>query len=421
MVKINPIFQPLLTGNDRYYFLTGGRGSGKSFSVAFNVLMLSFEIGHVILYTRLTMVSAKKSIIPEFQQMIERMGLEDVFTVTNDQIINKHSGSVIWFMGLKASSGSNTARLKSLAGVTTWVIDEFEDMFDEEVLFDKIDNSIRTVGKKNRVIMVMNPSTKEFWAYDRFFNQTGIRESLSPTCTSKEGVTYIHTTYEACADHLDPTWLQKALNLKQRDPEKYTFTYLGGWRDKAEGVIITNWDYLGSTEDCPYDSYDNVPGREYRGLDFGFRDPMAYVAVKHNKKLGHIYLKLLAYETEATETEIIAMMVKHGSRGVKVVADGARPEHIEAIRRKGFNISAADKSPGSVLKGLHILQDHKIFIECNGMEHLITREFNNYAWEEKGKKDYPQQNTGMDHIIDALRYVVAWMTTKKYSNDLTIY
>lgn len=175
-VKINPIYQSLLTGKDRYYFLTGGRGSGKSFSVAWNILMLSFEVGHTILYTRLTMVSANKSIIPEFKAMIERMELEDAFDITNDQIINKMSGSVIWFMGLKSSSKSNTARLKSLAGVTTWVIDEFEDMFDEEDLFDKIDNSIRTAEKQNRVIMIMNPSTREFWAYERFITNPAMRE-----------------------------------------------------------------------------------------------------------------------------------------------------------------------------------------------------------------------------------------------------
>jgi phage terminase large subunit len=49
--------------------------------------------------------------------------------------------------------------LKSLAGVTTWVLDEAEELTDEDT-FDKIDFSIRAKNIQNRVILVLNPSTK---------------------------------------------------------------------------------------------------------------------------------------------------------------------------------------------------------------------------------------------------------------------
>ena len=54
-------------GNDaRYFVITGGRGSGKSFAITTFLAFLSFEKGHKILFTRYTMISAGNSIIPEF-------------------------------------------------------------------------------------------------------------------------------------------------------------------------------------------------------------------------------------------------------------------------------------------------------------------------------------------------------------------
>ena len=63
-------------GNDtRFFIITGGRGSGKSFEVGRFASLLSFEKNHKILFTRQTMTSAHLSIIPEFQEKIELLEL----------------------------------------------------------------------------------------------------------------------------------------------------------------------------------------------------------------------------------------------------------------------------------------------------------------------------------------------------------
>lgn len=73
MIKTFPIYYPLYQNTDKFIILiTGGRGSGKSFSTSTFLERLTFEmtsaekIVHQILYTRYTMVSANISIIPEF-------------------------------------------------------------------------------------------------------------------------------------------------------------------------------------------------------------------------------------------------------------------------------------------------------------------------------------------------------------------
>jgi len=123
-IEINKAYKPLYLSNKRYFFVTGGRGSLKSTSVHDFISRLTFEQGHGILFTRFTMTSAEKSIIPEFLIVAERNGTLSSFDITATRITNKHTGSFIMFSGIKTSSGNQTANLKSIAGITTWVIDD---------------------------------------------------------------------------------------------------------------------------------------------------------------------------------------------------------------------------------------------------------------------------------------------------------
>ena len=158
-IKIHSKYQSLRQNlKSRYYVITGGRASGKSYAICLNLLLLTYEKGHTILFTRYTMTSARISIIPEFTSKVDMLELNDDFHITDTEIVNKVTGSKILFRGIKASSGLQTANLKSIEGVTTWVLDEAEELHDQEV-FDVIDESVRTLSNQNRVILIMNPTT----------------------------------------------------------------------------------------------------------------------------------------------------------------------------------------------------------------------------------------------------------------------
>ena len=137
-VNINKVYQPLYTTDKRYILVTGGRGSLKSTTVHDFICRLTYQMGQGILFTRYTMTSATKSIIPEFIETLKRNNSEVNFHVTKDKIINLTTGSFIIFSGIKTSSGNQTANLKSLSGITTWVIEEGED-FDDEIVTYLID------------------------------------------------------------------------------------------------------------------------------------------------------------------------------------------------------------------------------------------------------------------------------------------
>ena len=95
----------------RYSVVTGGRGSAKSFHVSVLLVNITYEAGHVILYTRWTLTSAHISIIPEFVEKIELLGLQDDFEIKQTEITNIKTGSKIIFRGIKTSQGTATANL----------------------------------------------------------------------------------------------------------------------------------------------------------------------------------------------------------------------------------------------------------------------------------------------------------------------
>ena len=226
MIQLLDSYKPLFyeEPETRYFLITGGRGSGKSWTLALFLLNLTYQKGHVILFTRYTLVSAFISIIPEFLDKIEIMGKVQDFEVTQSEIINKLTGSKILFRGIKTSSGVNTANLKSIAGLSTWVIDEAEELTDPDV-FDKVDLSIRAKENFNRVILVMNPAYKSHWIYNDF-----VKKKRSDT-------TYIHTTYLDNKINLSDSFIQAAEKTKRENPARYEHLFLGTWLDDADGML----------------------------------------------------------------------------------------------------------------------------------------------------------------------------------------
>jgi phage terminase large subunit len=238
-----PLFNPAPSW--RYAFLTGGRGSGKSFHVALFLLNLTYEPGHVILFTRWTMVAASISIIPEFVAKLELLSVLDDFTITRDAIVNKRTGSSILFRGIKTSSGNQSARLKSIQGVTTWVLDEAEELVDAKS-FETIDFSIRQVGRPNRVVIVLNPATRTHFLYGRFVAQPRL-DTL-----------YIHTTYEQNSHNLSASFIQQAERLRETNPARFAHLFLGEWTTATEGLLWTEADLMRARVEVPPDYFSRV-------------------------------------------------------------------------------------------------------------------------------------------------------------------
>jgi phage terminase large subunit len=387
LIKINSKYN-LLGSDSRYFVVTGGRGSGKSYSLNSFLLLLTYEVGHVILFTRYTLTSAHISIIPEFMDKIETADLSADFYVTKDEIVNLKTGSKILFKGIKTSSGTQTANLKSLASVTTWVLDEAEELNDEDT-FDKIDFSIRAKGIQNRVILVLNPATKEHFIYKRFFEQRGVEDGVNIV---KNDTTYIHTTYLDNKENLSSSFLSQIERMQTSNQSKYNHIILGGWLDKAEGVVFSNWKFGEFNPDGLQTS---------GGMDFGFSvdpDTLTEVAIDTAKK--KIYLKEHIY-SNGLQTHVLAQMILDRVGDKLIIADSAEPRLIADLTSKGVNIQAVKK--GTIESGITIMLDYELIIEPNSQN--IAKELNNYAYADKGSKLYIDN---FNHAIDGARYNIIY-------------
>ena len=402
MIVPQEIYHPLYTDTDKFIILiTGGRGSGKSFNASTFIERLTFEmtpvgkIVHQVLYTRYTMVSAGMSIIPEMMEKIDLDGTTKYFKTTKTDIVNKMTKSRIMFRGIKTSSGNQTAKLKSIQGITTFVCDEAEEWTNEEE-FDKIMLSIRKKGIQNRIIIIMNPCDSNHFIYQKYIEKThklveidGVQVQIS----THPNVLHIHTTYFDNLENLSPEFLKEVGDMKVNNPEKYAHVVIGQWADVAEGAVFKKW---GIVKEFP---------RECKkvgiGQDFGFtNDPSA--AVRCGIIDNRLYVDELFYETDMLSSAI-ANRLKPFS--MKVFADSQDPRLIQEIKNRGVNIYPVDKFPGSIKAGIDKIKDMEFFVTERSYN-LIT-ELRKYVWDKDKDGNYINEPVDeYNHLMDAIRYYV---------------
>jgi len=388
MIKLNPKYKSLFANDKRYHIISGGRSSGKSFSVSLYLLLLTFEKGNVILYSRYTMTSIGISVFPEFLGKIEMLNLQSKFEITSNEIINLETGSKIIFKGIKTGSSIQTANLKSIANLNIVVIDEAEEIPSEDI-FDKIDLSARRKDKFNKIILVFNPTSKAHWLYERFYESTGVQPT---TCTSNDDTNYIHTTYLDNKDNMSESVIKQIEKIKTNNPTKYNHVILGAFLDVAEGVIFTNWEVgkFNTTNDFGF------------GIDFGFsNDPSTCAKISIDKKNKIIYLDEILYQPGLTTSEL-HIKLKPVVSNKEIIADNAEPRLIEELKRNGLNIKPCIKGAGSIAEGIKLMQDYKLVVTPESTN--IIKELNNYVWSDR-KSNTPSDN--YNHIIDGARYYIS--------------
>tara|TARA_A100001391_G_C5084432_1_gene280761 strand:- start:26513 stop:27724 length:1212 start_codon:yes stop_codon:yes gene_type:complete len=398
-VELNDKYQSLFKSDTRYNVITGGRGSGKSFAVAVFLVLLTYEKNNKVLFTRFTMTSAGMSIIPEFIEKLELMGVANQFSITKTEIINNLTGSSIYFSGIRTASGDQTAKLKSISGINTFVLDEAEELTDEES-FDKIDYSIRAKGVKNRCLLILNPTTREHWIYQRFYQNRDIPDGFNG---QKENVNYIHTTYMDNLPHLSESFVKQVETMKIRRPDKFKHQIMGGWLQRAEGVVFTDWQVGQFNGDIDLMAW---------GLDWGFsRDSSALVKVAIDKNRKIIWLKEYLYKKGLVTSNLYDECIRHAGKEL-IVCDNSEPRLIAELSARGLNLSPTIKKKGSILSGIALMQDYTINVHGEN----LVKEFNNYSWAINGIKPIDSYN----HLIDASRYAIQYMLTRSVPKGMYI-
>jgi phage terminase large subunit len=217
---------------------------------------------------------------------------------------------------------------------------------------------------------------------------------VQPGTNAEHGDTsYVHTTYQDNIENLPQSFLDEVNIMRERRPDKYQHSILGGWLDKAEGVIFSNWS-IGL--------FQNM-GSVVFGQDYGFsQDPTTLVETSIDRANKKIYLRLHLYEKGLT-TSMIADINKSKAGANLIIGDSAEPRLITELNAMGCNVVPAIKGPDSVSYGISLMQDYDLIIDEGSIE--LIKELNNYCWlSQKSKTPIDKWN----HALDAIRYAISY-------------
>jgi phage terminase large subunit len=388
-VKFEPLFN-IPEGVD-VFILTGGRYSQKSYAVSTASLSACTKYGHRVLYSRYTNASLKDSIYAEVEEKLDVLNYRPFFDATINRIDSKFDNSKIVFKGLKAGSNQQTANLKGLKDFSMWVLDEAEELVDESI-YDKIFLSIRGNKKsdpnKNIKIMILNPASKEHFIHQKYFLNKGVQGGWNGV---KDNVCYIHTTYLDCLEFVPKEIQDYFEEMRLNNPKKYHHIVMGGWLDKAEGVVFNDWEFGDFNPDKLQTSC---------GMDFGFSvDPDTLTEVAIDKKKKIIYLKEHIYRSGLKVDDLASLILE--KVGNKLIISEIDPRLVADLKHRGCNIKQHKK--GLIETGITLMLEYKIILEPNSKN--IGKELNNYIYSDKNSKLYVDD---WNHGIDGSRYNIEY-------------
>jgi phage terminase large subunit len=345
---INPLFESLFQDNledPRYYQVFGGRGSGKSFTVSIAMVEKTYSpYKHKILFLRQTMSSSEDSTIADVKAAIDLMGVGKDFREANGVLTNVTTGSTISFKGIR-STGTQTAKLKSLSGITTLVVEEAEEVesFDE---FSKVDESIRIKGKPLKVILIYNPTSAiASWIHKEWFKEgQPLKERLVDTI-------YIHSTYLDNLENLNESVIKRYRALELSNPIYYINTILAEWTLEVSGKIYAGWDLYPSNEN---------EGDTWYGLDFGYggKDKTSMIKITYFESVYYVE-EVFSEAGLSIRSTLTKMRQGEVPFNALIFADSAMPLLITEIREGGYQrIRKCLK--GNVEEGIKKIQDKDI-------------------------------------------------------------
>lgn len=387
----------------RYAIVMGGRGNGRSGTASRYAVtqLLGKE------YTRGAIMRAvhgdiRASCWSEINdRLIEQDIAEQFHIVDNDMFIERGQNS-LRAHGFKASSGSLTARLKSLAGYNFVWIEEAEEIGEAE--FRTLDDTLRTVKGRIRIILTLNTPPKNHWIMKKWFDAvpSGVDRFYTPKLKEDaHDVLFISGTWRENKPNMDEHTIDRYMAYKDQNPNYYWQVIEGLSPEETRGKIYTGWQQI-----------DSVP-KEARlvrfGEDFGwFPDPACVVAIWYWN--GSYIIDEVAYGTELSN-EFLAGEIKRYGQAV-TIADSAEPKSIAEQRKYGIVVQGAEKGQDSVMFRIKVTSLKKIYVTRRSVN--VWNSYENYAWaEDKDGNPKGEPEHTHSHAMDAVSYPIASLHNKQ--------
>lgn len=245
ILNIPPKLLPIISGleNYRYFLIEGGRGSGKSHSIARVLTWIADRYDVRIVCGREVQKNIDESVHALFKDLIADNKLS--FRVLEKEIRHLSSGSEIKFRGFRDVGGKTNAR--GMEGVDILWVDEAQQLSKRTV-----DDIIPTVRADN---------AKIFFSMNRFMRDDAVYEFCAgrPDCLHIK-IDYFENPF--CTISLK----NEAEVCKNKSPKDYKHIWLGEPRETADDYLFNSKHLYKSLEVVAHGDL-NTPQR-IMGIDF---------------------------------------------------------------------------------------------------------------------------------------------------------
>lgn len=435
--KVSPAFEDFIFDWDyETYLLLGGYGSGKSYQVAFKIILKLLEEKRKCLVVREVFETLEQSCFDLFKEILDDMKLltEDIheFRRRRTKVLAQKSpmqikfpnGSRIIFKGM-----DKPEKVKSINGVSiVWLEECSEIKYDG---YNELLGRIRTPNVSMHFILTSNPVSRDNWVYKRFFTYIDDKgkvkvickeeEFYDKKCLIKNGV-YYHHSVPTDNPWLPDAYLRRLDNIKEYDYPLY---------------MVARWGQFGvtGTRVLPQIKTPNNaarfkseiqrlgPENQYFGFDFGFEESFnAVISMSVDLEKGYLYIWDEIYINHITDDKMAnqpemqylkqrLLAYNNSGYGKMIVADNEDPKAISYYRQLGFPIRACrNKFAGSRLSNTRKIKRFKrIYISPKCKNTLRELKDLTYKKDNKGNVIYDEFNID-PHSFSAIWYALDMVT-----------
>lgn len=402
-LQIAEAYVPLWQGGFEHYAYWGGRGGGKSHGISEATVGLTSQRYERVVCGRQFQNSIRDSVKELVEQKIKAMNMAVFYTSTEREIVNVSTGSRYSFIGMHRNPDS----AKSLEGATFFWGEEAQ-MFTKRAV-EIIIPTIRAPG--SRMAWSWNPRLRTDEVDQMFRGAHPPEASFIRHVSWRDNPHFYRTRM--------PSEYRRSLRA---NPKRHVHIWEGGYDENPDAAIFTNWA-IGRPEVLP----EKIMPRF--GMDFGFgSDPNAlvkvYVIEPEDLGLdpmlfnGIIYVAAEAVGHHVPNRQLPPLMDSvPESREWPIIGDSSRPETIDYLNSKGFNVFGAVKGAGSVKNGINYLTGYQLLIDPDCTN--TADEVKQYKWKlDPNDKPLPLPDPdSADHCIDGIRYAVEDLSRHEVDGD----
>lgn len=383
VIETPRVFLPLLADTDskgypaRYLGAHGGRGSGKSHFFGEMLIERSIVQKTDAVCVREVQKSLDQSVKKLLEEKIESMNAGAYFEVQDKKILSRHGGLII-FQGMQNHTADS---IKSLEGYDIAWVEEAQSLSQRSL--DLLRPTLRKQG--SQLWFSWNPDL-----------ETDPIDALLRCENPPPGSIVVKANYRD--NPKLPQVLRDELDYDQRrDPDKFAHIWLGEYRKNSEARVFKNWKI---------EEFDIDPMAVIRqGADWGFSvDPTVLVQCYIVGRKLYVPHEAYRVGCDIVDTPDLFLSVPDSEKW-PLVADSARPETINHLRKNGFpKIQAAVKGARSLEEGVEFLKSFDIVVHPR-CKHLID-ELTLYSYKTDPLTNLvlPVLEDKDNHVIDALRY-----------------